>query len=72
MKSKSRRAPFLPRNEDKYHKRASQDPNEGGGVGVSLGHRETGEALIVCDTDKRAEFTHRAIFWRGVLYLSSL
>ena len=43
-----------------------------GGVGVSLGHRETGEALIVCDTDKRAEFTHRAIFWRGVLYLSSL
>ena len=45
---------------------------EGWGGGVSLGHRKTGEALIVCDTDKRAEFSHCAIFWRGVLYLSAL
>ena len=37
MKSKSRRAPFLPRNDDKYHKRASQDPNEGGGGGGVVG-----------------------------------
>ena len=44
---------------------------EGGG-GMSLGHRKNGEALIVCDTDKGAEFTHSAMFWRGVLYLSAL
>ena len=48
--------------------------NEGGGWGGgwSLGHRKTGEALIVCDTDKGAEFTHSVMFWRGVLYLSAL
>ena len=48
--------------------------NEGGtgGGGVSLGHRKSGEAIIVCDTDKGTEFTHSAIFWRGVLYLSAL
>ena len=71
MKSKSRRAPFLPRNDDKYHKRASQDPNEGGGGGGVVGSPGNWRSPH-CDTDKRAEFTHRAIFWRGVLYLSSL
>ena len=44
----------------------------GGGGGGSLGHRKNGEDLIVCDTDKGAEFTHSAMFWRGVLYLSAL